>query len=313
MPDPTAAHATHHELLIAAYAAGDATGAELEQAAALLSSCPECARLHRDLRALASALASAPAPARPRDFGITAAQAADLRRHRGWRRLLAPLAGARSAAGPVAASLAALGVAGLLLSGGLSGLPLGGAGTAALAPVPGGSQIVGAPISNGLDRNATGGEAAVPSAAASTAPQFAAGAPSAAPSAAAASAMAAASAPAASSASSGDSATAGPSASQGSVVTHGGPSAAAPSSAAGGSPKSGALSSQGPAGGPVTADSSSAAVLAPTAPPQTPGYVSAQSGAQASGPSLLVVVSVALLVVGVALGVVRLAARRLVP
>ncbi len=132
MPDPAPGHAAHDALLVAAHAAGDAEGADLGRAAALVASCPECARLHRDLRALAAALASAPAPARPRDFGITPARAAALRRPRGWRRLLAPLAGARSAAGPLAASLAALGLAGLLLGGGLR-LPLGGAGTATVA------------------------------------------------------------------------------------------------------------------------------------------------------------------------------------
>ncbi len=136
MPGPASPHAAHDGLLVAAHAAGDATGADLERAAALVASCPECARLHRDLRALASALAAAPAPARPRDFRLTEAQAGALRRPRGWRRLLAPLSGARSAAGPLAASLAALGVAGLLLGAGLR-LPLG-AGTAALAPSPAG-------------------------------------------------------------------------------------------------------------------------------------------------------------------------------
>ncbi|MFN8630313.1 MAG: hypothetical protein U0838_08320 [Chloroflexota bacterium] len=135
MPVPSD-HAAHDPLLVAAHAAGDASGADLARAAALVASCAECAALHRDLRALPRALASAPAPARPRDFRLTGADAAALARPSGWRRLLAPLSGARSASGPLAASLAALGVAGLLLGGGVN-LNLAGSGatsTSGLAP-----------------------------------------------------------------------------------------------------------------------------------------------------------------------------------
>ena len=57
------AHAAHDPLLVAAYAAGDASGAELERAAAVVGSCPECAQLHRDLRALSAALSATPSPA----------------------------------------------------------------------------------------------------------------------------------------------------------------------------------------------------------------------------------------------------------
>ena len=132
-------HAAHDPLLLAAHAAGDASGADLARAAALVAGCPDCARLHRDLRALPLALASAPAPSRPRDFRLTAEQAESLRRPAGWRRLLAPLSGASSAAGPLAASLAALGLAGLLLGSGLSGalnLGVGSAGSAGTAAGP---------------------------------------------------------------------------------------------------------------------------------------------------------------------------------
>jgi len=140
MPAPSD-HAAHDPLLVAAHAAGDASGADLERAAALLASCPECARLHRDLRALPLALASAPSPSRPRDFRLTAEQAASLRAPSGWRRLLAPLSGARSAAGPLAASLAALGLAGLVLGGGLNGAFSDGAGTAATAGAAAGPNV----------------------------------------------------------------------------------------------------------------------------------------------------------------------------
>lgn len=129
-------HAGHDQLLVAAHAAGDAAGADLARAAALVASCPDCASLHRDLRAVATALATAPAPSRPRDFRLSPADAARLAAPSGWRRLLAPLSGA----GPVAASLAALGVAGVLLSGTLGAGILGGAASAPAdrAPAAGG-------------------------------------------------------------------------------------------------------------------------------------------------------------------------------
>ncbi len=133
MPAP-ADHAMHDQLLVAIYAAGDATGDELARASELVATCAECAALHRDLRSISSALATAPAPARPRDFRLTAEQAAALSRPTGWRRILAPLSGARSAAGPLAASLTALGVAGLLLGGGVNLGFSGGSATSALAP-----------------------------------------------------------------------------------------------------------------------------------------------------------------------------------
>ena len=111
-------HQTDHDaLLIAAFAAGDAEGADLERAQALVAACDDCAALHHDLRAIAAAMPSVPAPARRRDFRLTPQQAAELRPS-GWRRLLAPLAGPRFAfAGPLGGSLAALGLAGILVAG----------------------------------------------------------------------------------------------------------------------------------------------------------------------------------------------------
>lgn len=124
MPHIPDNHADHDRLLVAAFAAGDAAGAELERATALVAACPDCAALHHDLRAIATALPDLPAPARPRDFRLTAQQAAALR-PAGWRRWLAPLAGPRfSFAAPLGTGLAALGIAGLLLAGSL-GAPAG--------------------------------------------------------------------------------------------------------------------------------------------------------------------------------------------
>jgi hypothetical protein len=124
-------HATHDAVLVATYAAGDAEGAELEAATALVAACAACAVLHRDLRAIAAAMPEVPAPARSRDFRLTPGQAASLR-PAGWRRVLAPFAGPRFAfAAPLGSALAALGIVGILVAG--TGLPLGGA-TAGVAP-----------------------------------------------------------------------------------------------------------------------------------------------------------------------------------
>ena len=133
MPHLPPSHADHDPLAIAAYAAGDAAGPELDDALALVAACADCAALHHDLRAIASALPGLPAPARSRDFRLTRGQAASLR-PAGWRRLLAPFAGPKFAfAGPVGAGLATLGIAGILVAGSF-GVPL-----AATAPADGGA------------------------------------------------------------------------------------------------------------------------------------------------------------------------------
>ena len=109
-------HQTHDPLVIAALAAGDAEGADLEQARELVASCSSCADLQRDLRAISAALPVMPAPVRTRDFRLTPEQAASIR-PAGWRRFLAPLAGPRFAfAAPLGGSLAALGIAGILVA-----------------------------------------------------------------------------------------------------------------------------------------------------------------------------------------------------
>ena len=138
MPHRSASHADHDPLAIAAYAAGDATGPELDDALALVAACGDCAALHHDLRAIAAATADIPAPVRTRDYRLTPEQAASLR-PAGWRRLLAPLAGPKfSFAGPLGAGLATLGLAGFLVAGSF-GVPL-----AASAPTDGGAAASGA-------------------------------------------------------------------------------------------------------------------------------------------------------------------------
>ena len=109
-------HVAHDPELIAAYAAGDATGPALDQAADLVAGCTECAELHRDLRAISTALPELPAPVRPRDFRLTPEQAASLR-PAGWRGVLAAFAAPRfRLAAPLGAGLAAAGLAGILLA-----------------------------------------------------------------------------------------------------------------------------------------------------------------------------------------------------
>ena len=147
---PDSQHPEHDLELIAAYAAGDATGPELERATALVGTCDECAALHHDLRSIAAAMPTIPAPARTRDFRLTPEQAADLR-PRGIRGLLATLSGPRfSFATPVGTGLAAIGIVGVLVASG--GLPASGGAaapqpeTAALeAPEAAASAAAGAP------------------------------------------------------------------------------------------------------------------------------------------------------------------------
>ena len=122
---PDTSHDTHDLELIAAFAAGDATGADLEQAQRHVAGCDACAVLHADLVAIASALPSLPTPIRPRDFRLTADEA-DRLRPSGLRGVLAAFASPRfSFAAPLGTGLAALGLAGVLIASG--GLPVGGA------------------------------------------------------------------------------------------------------------------------------------------------------------------------------------------
>ncbi len=124
-------HTTHDPELIAAYAAGDATGPDLAQATELAAECTDCAALHRDLRAIAAALPEMPPAVRPRDFRLTPEQAASLAPS-GWRGLLAAFASPRfRLAAPLGTGLAAIGLAGLLLGTPGSILPAAGQGTGA--------------------------------------------------------------------------------------------------------------------------------------------------------------------------------------
>jgi len=129
-------HDRHDLMLVAALAAGDASGREREDAEALVVSCADCALLLADLQAIGTATAALPPVPRTRDFRLTDADAARLRPS-GWRRAVAWFRGGGSAAGrggalrPLAVGLTTLGIVGLVFS----ATPLaGGLGSTASAP-----------------------------------------------------------------------------------------------------------------------------------------------------------------------------------
>lgn len=132
-PDPHALpHEAHDRLLVAALADGDLAPDERDRATALTAACGDCGRLHDDLVSIARATAALPAAVRPRDFRITAEQAARLR-PAGWRRLIAAFAAPRLAfTRPLGIGLTTLGLAGLLVSN--VPLQLGAGGAATPAP-----------------------------------------------------------------------------------------------------------------------------------------------------------------------------------
>ena len=114
--NPSVGHADHDLLVVAAHAAGDATGADLARAAQLVDSCQACAALFADLQAIQAATAELPAPVRTRDFRLSEQDAARLR-PAGWRSILAMLRSPRlTFAQPVAVGMATLGLVGLLVA-----------------------------------------------------------------------------------------------------------------------------------------------------------------------------------------------------
>jgi hypothetical protein len=116
VPDHTpAAAAIEHAALIAALDAGDLEGIERDRAATLVDTCTGCASLLADLAVLRAATARLPAAPRTRDYRLTDADAARLRPS-AWGRLVEWLGAPRSTVRPLAGGLAALGIAGLLLS-----------------------------------------------------------------------------------------------------------------------------------------------------------------------------------------------------
>jgi hypothetical protein len=77
---PATTHATHDELLLARLYGDDVTAAERARALDQMSACVQCTDFFADLGSIAAALPALPVPARPRDFSLTEADAARLRR-----------------------------------------------------------------------------------------------------------------------------------------------------------------------------------------------------------------------------------------
>ncbi|MEA2548883.1 MAG: hypothetical protein QOE42_1481, partial [Chloroflexota bacterium] len=165
---PTTPHAAHDEMLVASLADHSLPDVERAAAEALVASCRACAELHADIVALRAATLTMPTPTRPRDYTLTADDAARLR-SRGWRRLVSVFGTARdSFSRPLAVGLTTLGIAGLLvasLPSIITGAVTSGSGTlsAVGAALPGGPGLA-APGSNPAAENASGA-AAVPAAA----------------------------------------------------------------------------------------------------------------------------------------------------
>ncbi len=264
--------ADHDETLIARLAADDLTEGEVAHAQQLVGSCPACAELHADLRSIMAATAGLPAPQRTRDFQLTEADAARLR-GTGWRRLLGRFGDPRLAfTRPLATGLVTLGIAGLVLASLPSFLSSASAtGLPALAPVAGST---GESLTSLPNDGAYGTKSgAAPSAAATAV------------------AVGADASPAAST----------------------GAQAPTPPSGEPTKPPAPAATPQGTPGTP--ADQTLGAAGSPPATNQLPpdnvvGAKIVDVSAPAAGPSPLLVGSVALLVVGIGLLLLRWAARR---
>lgn len=153
MADGRQHHATHDLEVVAAWAAGEATGTDLERAERQLDACDLCVGVARDLRAITLALQELPSveampalPAAPRDFSLTVEQAARLRPSAPLARWTDRLAAAVAAFGrPVGASLAALGFVGLLVGATSLGILGGGTGSATSAPMAAAANPTAAP------------------------------------------------------------------------------------------------------------------------------------------------------------------------
>ncbi len=163
-----AAAAAEHAALIVALDAGDLADRERDDAATLAATCAGCASLLEDLAVLRAATAALVVTPRTRDFRLTEADAARLRPST-WRTLVRWLAAPRSTVRPLAGGLAALGVAGLLLTttpGFFGGAATSLSTTGAPMVAPGGAEGAGGAV----------GGSALPIAASNAAPSAAASA-----------------------------------------------------------------------------------------------------------------------------------------
>jgi hypothetical protein len=127
LQDPAHAdHRQHDLVLISGLAADDLTAADQSMATALTESCADCRALRDDLLTIAQATRDLPAQRAPRDFRITADQAARLTRTGWFARLVGSLVGSGSLVRPLAATFTTLGLVGIFVAGALPTM-LGGA------------------------------------------------------------------------------------------------------------------------------------------------------------------------------------------
>ncbi|MEK6720541.1 MAG: hypothetical protein AABZ33_07695 [Chloroflexota bacterium] len=147
-------HESHDLLLVAALAAGDLTSDDRDRADRQVTACADCAAVHRDLLAIADAMARMPEPVRPRDFTLTGEDAARLRRP-SLRRMLLGLAGPRGFVGrPLAATVTSLGVAGIVFAS-ASGILGGAAAGASPASSETGGNYFGSQSGGSVERDLT--------------------------------------------------------------------------------------------------------------------------------------------------------------
>jgi hypothetical protein len=157
-----APHAGHDQLLIARLYGGDVDENERDLALDLVADCPECAGLFADLGEIAQATVALPVPSRPRDFTLTAADAARLGHGSpGWRAIFG--AGLRRSLG---GSLATLGLVGAVLTGSMS--VLGGMGGTAANLAATTAEQQGLPADNGTSPGDMAFAAQTPTPASST-------------------------------------------------------------------------------------------------------------------------------------------------
>jgi hypothetical protein len=115
-------HDLHERLLVVRFATNDELEPdEIARARALVASCPGCAALASDVKAISRATASSMTPSRPRDFRLTPEQAAAAHgsRIRGW--LAALTSPGMGMLRPLAGVAVALGLLLVVAGGGLPG------------------------------------------------------------------------------------------------------------------------------------------------------------------------------------------------
>ena len=123
MPHVNDLHEQHDPMLVVSLASGDLATADRDRATAqsLVATCADCALLHDDVLALATATKALPPAIRTRDFRISQEQAAKLQPG-GWRRFFTAPGALFSR--QLGVGLTTLGIAGILISS-IGALPLG--------------------------------------------------------------------------------------------------------------------------------------------------------------------------------------------